>query len=181
MEAMIESTLSYLRGAEKSEIVRTLDLVSLLGTVIDEAHDSGADAVLEASGPLIVLGRHLGLKRALSNLVGNAVRFGTKVVVTARCEDGAAVVEIADDGPGIPADKLEVVLEPFVRLDASRNRESGGVGLGLTIARTNIEADGGVLALRQRSEGGLCAMVRLPLAPKRRRTPTLAWNAPDGE
>ncbi len=164
MEAMIESTLSYLRGAEKSEIVRPLDLVSLLETVVDDARDGGHDAVLDAIEPLIVMGRHLSLKRAMTNLVDNAVRFGSAVVVTARCDDGRAVVDIADNGPGIPADKVEVVLEPFVRLEGSRNRTSGGVGLGLTIAKTNIDADGGTLSLRKRAEGGLSAVVTLPLA-----------------
>lgn len=164
MEAMIEATLSYLRGAEKSEAVRRLDLAPLLQTVVDDARDAGHDAVIATSRSLIVQGRHLGLKRALVNLVGNAVRFGTKVVVAARCEDRYAIVEIADNGPGIPDDMLDIVFEPFVRLEDSRNRESGGVGLGLTIAKTNIEADGGELILRRRPEGGLSAVVKLPLA-----------------
>lgn len=162
MEAMIEATLSYLRGQDESEHKRALDLVSLLQTVVDEARDSGHDVVLDASEQLIVMGRHFALKRALTNLVSNAVRFGTKVIVTARSADGTALVEIADNGPGIPADKLDAVLEPFVRLDSSRNRESGGVGLGLTIAKTNIEADGGSLVLRNRAEGGLKTEIRLP-------------------
>ena len=162
MEAMVEATLSYLRGQDTGESVRPLNLASLLATVVDEARDAGHDARLDASEPLIVMGRHLGLKRALTNLVGNAVRFGTKVVVSAKEAGGVVVIEVADNGPGIPADKLDAVLEPFVRLDQSRNRESGGVGLGLTIAKTTIEADGGSLVLRNRAEGGLCAEIRLP-------------------
>lgn len=162
MEAMVEATLSYLRGQDTSENVRPLNLVSLLETVVNEARDAGHDAALEASGPLIVMGRHLGLKRALTNLVGNAVRFGSKVVVSARGAEGGAIVEVTDNGPGIPADQLDAVLEPFVRLESSRNLASGGVGLGLTIARTSIEADGGSLILRNRAEGGLCAEIRLP-------------------
>jgi two-component system OmpR family sensor kinase len=164
MEAMIEATLSYLRGAERSEVVRPIDLVSLLETVVDDAHDAGHDAAISAPEPLIVMGRHLGLKRALTNLVSNAVRFGSKVVVTAKPINGIAAIDIADNGPGIPADMLEVVLEPFSRLEDSRNRESGGVGLGLTIAKTNIEADGGSLSLRNRPGGGLSVLVNLPLA-----------------
>lgn len=163
MEAMIEATLSYLRGQDTSEAVRPLDLVSLLKTVVDDARDAGHDAALDTSGPLIVVGRRLGLKRALTNLVGNAVRYGTRVVVTARAIDGDAVIAIADDGPGIPEDKLDAVLEPFVRLEPSRNRESGGVGLGLTIAKTNVEADGGSLVLSNRAAGGLSAEIRLRL------------------
>lgn len=166
MEAMIEATLSYLRGQDTGESIRALDLVSLLDTVVDEARDAGHDTVLEATGPLVVTGRHLGLKRALTNLVGNAVRFGSKVIVMARSSDGTAVVEITDNGPGIPPDMLDAVLEPFVRLEVSRNRESGGVGLGLTIAKATIEADGGTLLLRNRAEGGLSAIIHLPLAGK---------------
>lgn len=166
MEAMIDSTLSYLRGQDTGETVRVLDLVSLLETVVDEARDAGHDAVLDASGPLVVAGRHLGLKRALTNLVGNAVRFGSKVIVTARSATGSAVIEVADDGPGIPADKLEAVLEPFVRLESSRNRESGGVGLGLTIAKASIEVDGGKLVLHNRAGGGLSAVVSIPLSTR---------------
>lgn len=161
MEAMIEATLSYLRGAEKSEIVRPIDLVSLLETIVDDARDVGHRVALDAPGPLIVTGRHLGLKRALTNLVGNAVRFGTKVNVTARCVNGSVFVDIADDGPGIPANMLDAVFEPFVRLEGSRNKASGGVGLGLTIAKTSIEADGGSLVLRNRPEGGLSALLTL--------------------
>ncbi len=163
MEAMIDATLSYLRGAE-GEVVRPIDLVSLLETIVDNARDAGHDAVLDSSGALIVTGRHLSLKRALTNLVGNAVSFGTKVVVTARCEKGQALIDIADNGPGVPSEMLDAVLEPFFRLETSRNRESGGVGLGLTIARTNIEADGGELNLQNRPEGGLSVLVHLPLA-----------------
>lgn len=163
MEAMVEATLSYLRGQDTGEAVRPLNLVSLLETVVDEARDAGHDAALEASDALVVMGRHLSLKRALTNLIGNAVRFSSKVVVSARVADGAALIEVTDNGPGIPPDQLEAVLEPFVRLESSRNRESGGVGLGLTIAKTNIEADGGSLTLRNRTPRGLCASIRLPL------------------
>lgn len=162
MEAMVDATLSYLRGQDTSEIVRPLDLVSLLETVVDEARDRGHIVALEVSGPLIVAGRHFALKRALTNLVGNAVRFGSTIEVSARNVDRTVIIEISDDGPGIPADKIDTVFEPFVRLEASRNRESGGVGLGLTIAKASIEADGGSLALRNRSEGGLRAEIRLP-------------------
>jgi two-component system OmpR family sensor kinase len=164
MEGMIEATLSYLRGEDANEPARRLDLVALLRTIVDEARDRGHDARLDASAHLVVVGRHLGLKRALTNLVGNALRFGSKVVVTAERRDDRAIVQISDDGPGIPADMLEAVLEPFVRLETSRNRASGGVGLGLTIAKAGIEADGGTLRLRNRPEGGLAAEVVLPTA-----------------
>lgn len=165
MEQMIAATLSYLKGDETAEPIRFLDLVALLETIVDDACDAGRDAVLAAPPHVVVQAHHLGLKRAFSNLIGNALRFGSRVGVSIEQADGQAVVRIDDDGPGIPQDKLALVLEPFVRLEDSRNAETGGVGLGLTIARTSIETEGGTLSLGNRPEGGLSAVVRLPLPP----------------
>ena len=162
MEQMIEATLSYLRGEEASEPQRVLDLTALLQTIVDDANDAGHEATLSSRHRVTVTARHLALKRALSNLVTNAIRFGSQVTVTIATEGDSVCVTIDDNGPGIPKDQLAAVLEPFVRLEESRNIETGGVGLGLTIAKTNIEADGGTLTLRNRPEGGLSAIVRLP-------------------
>ncbi|MFN3745987.1 MAG: ATP-binding protein [Hyphomicrobiaceae bacterium] len=163
MEQMIDSTLSYLRGEEASEPQRAIDLTALLQTIIDDAKDAGHDAAFVSSGHVVVNARHIALKRALSNLVANALRFGSRVTVLVGVEGDNVSVTINDNGPGIPEDQLAAVLEPFVRLEASRNSETGGVGLGLAIAKTNIEADGGTLRLRNRPEGGLSAVVRLPV------------------
>jgi signal transduction histidine kinase len=165
MEQMIEATLSYLRGNETSEPQRALDLGALLQTIIDDAKDAGHDAVLITHGPIVVHARHIALKRALSNLVSNALRFGSRVSVSIDAAGEEVSVRIDDDGPGIPQDRIDVVVEPFVRLEESRNSETGGVGLGLTIAKANIEADGGSLTLRNRAEGGLSAIVLLPARP----------------
>ena len=165
MEQMIEATLSYLRGEEASEPQRAIDLGALLQTIVDDAKDAGHDAVLVGRTHVVVNARHLGLKRALSNLVANALRFGSRVSISVGAEGSNVCITIDDDGPGIPDDQLAVVTEPFVRLEESRNSETGGVGLGLTIAKTNIEADGGTLALRNRPEGGLRAIVCLPARP----------------
>lgn len=165
MEQMIEATLSYLRGNETSEPQRALDLGALLQTIIDDAKDAGHDAVLITDGPIVVHARHIALKRALSNLVSNALRFGSRVSVSIDAAGEEVSVRIDDDGPGIPQDRIDVVVEPFVRLEESRNSETGGVGLGLTIAKANIEADGGSLTLRNRAEGGLSAIVLLPARP----------------
>lgn len=162
MEQMIDATLSYLKGEEASEPSRPLDLGALLGTIIDNARDAGHQADIKLPPQLIVEGRLIGLKRAFANLVGNALRFGTRVAVTAAVRNSSVVVTIDDDGPGIPEDQLAAVLEPFVRLEHSRNRETGGVGLGLTIAKSNIEAHGGNLVLANRQEGGLRVSVTLP-------------------
>ena len=162
MEEMIEATLAYLKGQETAEQPRAIDLVALLGTIIDNARDAGHNAALSAPSHLVITARRVGLKRALANLVENATRFGTAVVVTVVADGDYTRIAIEDDGPGIPQDKLSAVLEPFVRLEDSRNRETGGVGLGLTIAKSNIEGNGGQLALRNRAGGGLCAVVSLP-------------------
>lgn len=164
MEQMIDATLSYLRGEEKSEPARPIDLAALLSTIINEFSDAGRDIELRSPRRIVVRGGIIGLKRAFSNLIGNALRFGTHVTVTARPETDRVIVTIDDDGPGIPEDQLSAVLEPFVRIEHSRNRETGGVGLGLTIAKSNLEAHGGSLTLSNRSEGGLRVVVTLPQA-----------------
>jgi two-component system, OmpR family, sensor kinase len=165
MEQMIDATLSYLRGEDASEPQRAIDLGALLQTIVDDAKDAGHDAVLTSRTHVVVHARHIALKRALSNLVTNALRFGTRVAVSTEAVDDEVHVTIDDNGPGIPEDQLTVVVEPFVRLEESRNSETGGVGFGLTIAKTNLEADGGTLTLRNRPEGWLSAIVRLPMRP----------------
>jgi signal transduction histidine kinase len=165
MEQMIDATLSYLRGDDASEPQRSLDLGALLQTIVDDAKDAGYDAVLVSRGQVVVQARHIALKRALSNLVANALKFGTRVIVSIVAVGDDVRITIDDNGPGIPEHKLAVAVEPFVRLEESRNSETGGVGLGLTIAKTNVEADGGTLTLRNHPEGGLSAIVCLPVRP----------------
>ncbi|MEQ1647936.1 MAG: ATP-binding protein [Hyphomicrobiaceae bacterium] len=163
MEQMIDTTLSYLRGDEKSEVPRPLDLTALLETIVNDACDGGGDVAFEMRDHIVVDGRLVGLKRAFNNLVSNAIRFGTSVTVSSTCTDEVVKVLIDDNGPGVSESQISVIFEPFVRLDQSRNQESGGVGLGLTIAKDLIEADGGSIALTNRREGGLRATVTLPL------------------
>ena len=164
LEQMVDATLSYLKGESRTEPTKSLDLIALLDTLVDEATDLGQ--VVHLSGPrhLVIRGRHLGLKRAFSNLIQNAVKYGTEARITTEATATAVAVNIDDNGPGIPADKLGTVLEPFVRLETSRSRETGGVGLGLTIAKASIEADAGHLTLANRTEGGLRVTVTLPKA-----------------
>jgi signal transduction histidine kinase len=105
------------------------------------------------------------MKRAFDNLIGNAIKYGSRASVTLTLENGALIVSITDIGPGIPPDKVELAFRPFRRIETSRNRETGGVGLGLPIARDIIRAHGGEISLRNRPEGGLEVLVRLPLQP----------------
>jgi signal transduction histidine kinase len=162
MEQMIDATLSYLKGDETAEAPRPLELTALLDTIVNDARDGGHDVTFATREHIVIDGRLIGLKRAFNNLVSNAVRFGSEVRVSTILSERAVTVLVDDNGPGITVDQLAAVLEPFVRLDHSRNRETGGVGLGLTIAKSHIEADAGTLTLSNRPEGGLRATVALP-------------------
>ena len=103
------------------------------------------------------------IKRALRNLVSNAVRYGGETLISLSSEGNTAILVVEDNGPGIPEDRIAAMLEPFTRGEASRNRETGGAGLGLTLARAVAEQHGGTLVLANRPEGGLRAEIRLPL------------------
>jgi hypothetical protein len=161
MQAMVEATLEFARGVAKTEPTAEVDLAALLGDLVS---DVGGDRVsLAPSLPLPTTIRPQALKRALRNLIDNAVRYAEAAKVTLTQEQGMAVISIADNGPGLPNDQLEAVFEPFVRLEGSRNRDTGGVGLGLAIARTIIQAHGGTVMLRNLPAGGLEAVIRLPI------------------
>jgi len=162
MEAMLDSTLAFLRGDQRGEERKPIDLGSLLETISSDLADLGHDVTLTRTTPVVLRGRHLALKRAFGNLVENAVKYGVRARITlAGDADGAAIV-IDDDGPGIPEAEREAVFRPFYRIDDSRNRETGGVGLGLTVARSIIHSHAGELTLSNRAEGGLHAIVTLP-------------------
>lgn len=162
MEQMVEATLSYLRGEAEDEPARPMDLVPMLETIVNDARDQGRDASLEAPDSLVVTGRLIALKRAVTNLVENALAYGGDAHLTLTEENAKAVLTVCDKGPGIPDDQLSAVMEPFVRLDSSRSRATGGVGLGLTIAQAAVASHGGTLVLANRPEGGLCATLTLP-------------------
>ena len=164
MAAMVESTLDYLREGRETEKRRAADLVTVLRTVCDAATDAGGEVGYEGPETLVLPLRPVAMRRALTNLVGNAVAYGGTVRLALRREAGRVVIEVADDGPGIPEAQLEAVFEPFRRLEASRNRTTGGVGLGLTIARRAVEVEGGTLRLVNRAGGGLSAVVTLPFS-----------------
>jgi signal transduction histidine kinase len=161
MQAMVEATLEFARGVARAEPEATVDLAALLANIVS---DMGGDrANLAPSQPMPVTIRPHALNRALRNLIDNAVRYGDVANVTLTQEPGMVIITIADSGPGLPKDQLEAVFEPFVRLEGSRNRDTGGVGLGLAIARTIVQAHGGTVLLRNRAGGGLDAILRLPI------------------
>nr|WP_249778158.1 HAMP domain-containing sensor histidine kinase [Phenylobacterium glaciei] len=162
MEAMITSVLAFIRDASAARPRERLDLLSLLECLVDDA--GGQDlSVLEASVPVTVEADALGLQRLFGNLLDNAVKYGARGRVRVFQDDGHAVVEIADDGPGLGAGDLERVFQPFYRAEAARTLDGGGVGLGLAVARSIARAHGGDVVLVS-SAAGLTARVRLPLS-----------------
>ena len=168
LETMVAATLAFARDARDGEPVVSLDLAELLRTVLDEAADARPEAAeaIAYAGPahLTFRGRTLALKRAFANLVGNALAYGGGARISLLPPDagGTVTVEIEDDGPGIPPGELEAVFEPFRRGEPSRNKETGGVGLGLPIVRNILRAHGGDVSLANRTPRGLRATVRLP-------------------
>lgn len=162
MEEMIDSTLEYLRGGVSSEAVRPIDLATVIETIVDEHLDQGHSVTLAGLSSAPILGRVLPLKRAFSNIIGNAVKYGVSAKIGILGDQGRFIVLIEDRGPGIPPADMERVFHPFVRLEESRGRETGGSGLGLTIAQAVARSHEGSIALENRPEGGLCVTVSLP-------------------
>jgi two-component system OmpR family sensor kinase len=163
MDAMISATLGFVRDATRAGPREKLELSSLIESVLDEAAETGADATALPSERLVVEGDPVALRRLAANLVGNALKYGQRARGRVFTEDRYAVIEIEDDGPGIPAGEQERVFEAFYRGEPSRSRETGGAGLGLAVVRSIARAHGGDVVLHNRSGGGLTARVTLPL------------------
>ncbi len=164
MEAMIAATLTFVRDASRPRERVKLEIASLVETIMDEAAETGADSAAEASDRVVVDGDPVALRRLITNLVDNALKFGSAARGRVFAVDGMAVVQIDDDGPGIAPDQIERAFEPFHRLETSRNRDTGGIGLGLAVVRAIARGHGGDVTLESRKGGGLRAQVRLPLA-----------------
>lgn len=162
MEAMIAATLGFVRDTNRPAERTKLELSSLLESVMDEAAETGGDTTVERAEKTIIEGDPVALKRLVSNLVENALKYGGRARGRAFSEDGMAIIEIDDDGPGVPPADLERVFEPFYRGEPSRNRETGGMGLGLAVVRSLARAHGGDVTLANRLGGGLRATVKLP-------------------
>jgi signal transduction histidine kinase len=162
MQGTIAEGLELARSADLREAFAPIDFDSLLDSACADAHDAGQDVTLRGRTGTKVLGAPGALRRCLTNLLDNAVKYGRFARVEAALEGTHAVVRICDGGPGIPEDQLAAVLDPFVRLESSRSRETGGTGLGLAIARNIAERHGGTLTLRNRAEGGLEATLMVP-------------------
>ena len=164
MSAMIATTLEYAKGASAQAERADVDIGALLEGLVTAAKDTGRTVALASSASSIVRGDDGALRRLFQNLLDNALAFGGEATVEVTAEPGAINVCVMDRGPGLPDDMLERVFEPFRRNEPSRNRTTGGVGLGLTIARSLAQEHGGTLTLANRPGGGLAATVRLPAA-----------------
>jgi signal transduction histidine kinase len=163
MERLTEAALAAARGGESGEPTRPVDLPSLIEAVCDDLADTGSPVTFATLPAARVEGRASELRRALRNLIENAVRYGLRARVSMTVASDSVSIDVDDDGPGIPDDKLGDVTKPFVRLEESRSVETGGHGLGLTIARAIVERHGGELLLSNRAEGGLRATLKIPV------------------
>ena len=162
MEEMLEAALSFIKDLFQSPPRERLSLFALLQTVVEEMADQGSDVTLGMAGDVTLLADRSGLRRLLNNILANAVAYGERAHVVLTVTAEAAIVEITDDGPGVPEAELERVFAPFYRVEGSRNRATGGTGLGLSSARAIARAHGGDIVLESRAEGGLSVRVLLP-------------------
>ena len=164
MEAMVASTLSFIHDTSQPHDRRKLEVSSLVETVMDEASLTGANAAVESAERVVIDGDPLALKRLFVNLVDNALKFGSSARARVTTEGDLAVIEVEDDGPGVPESEIERIFEPFHRVEVSRSRATGGIGLGLSVVRAVARGHGGDVVLSNRPAGGLSARVTLPLA-----------------
>jgi two-component system, OmpR family, sensor kinase len=166
MEAMIAATLAFVRDASQPAVRSRLQLRSLVREVVEQMAEVG-DVVSLAPGPAIEIDADpLGLRRVMTNLIANAVKFGSeaRVCVTLDATQTHCVIDVEDHGPGLPEEHLDRMFEPFARIESSRNRDTGGAGLGLAVVRSIARAHGGDAELSNLPGGGLRARVTLPLA-----------------
>ena len=162
MQAMLEATLAFARGESVEEAHEPVDLASMAQALCDDAADAGGAARYAGPDRLVLTCPPAAIRRALANLIDNAIAYGGQAELGLAEDDEAVRVTIADRGPGIPESQREAVFAPFRRLETSRSRETGGTGLGLAIARGAVRRCGGDIALRDRAGGGLLAVVTLP-------------------
>ena len=164
MQGMAEAALSFAKTESLTEPTRTVELNALLESICDDLADMGWDVKFTSDGRLPYPCRPAALRRAIRNVIENAIRYGNHARVALHKTDEGVDICVEDDGPGIPPDEYERVFQPFVRLEASRNRDTGGVGLGLAIARSIVRNHGGDVEFSRR-DTGFCTHLRLPDAP----------------
>ncbi|ROM79090.1 two-component sensor histidine kinase [Pseudomonas brassicacearum] len=163
MQAMVNSALDFFRDDARLEHATAFDLAELLHTLVDDLKDAGTEVSFEGVHRIVYVGRPIGIKRALINLIDNAIKYGGEPTVQLKASADQVEIRILDRGPGIAPEYHEQVFAPFFRLEGSRNKNTGGVGLGLSAARATVLEHGGTLSLRNRRDGGLEVKVSLPL------------------
>jgi signal transduction histidine kinase len=169
MRSMLESVLSFLRNDRKLESMTLVDIASTLQLVTDQFADMGHKVVYEGPEHAMATVRPDDLHRSVTNLVENAVRFGAEATIRLIASPDTMTIEVEDDGPGISDARKDVMLEPFVRGDEARNMdEASGFGLGLSIARSIVQAHGGALSLNDRQPHGLIVRIQLPVRQEKR-------------
>lgn len=166
MRQMLDDILALARIGRDREPAQKVDLGALVEAAIDDFLETGANVSLDEDMPRAIVNVHpRGIRRAVNNLVDNALKYGTSAEVSLRVQDNRAIIAVADRGPGIAPERVEEMMQPFTRMESSRSRDTGGAGLGLAIVRAIASSESGHFTLANRSEGGLVASLSLPLAP----------------
>lgn len=166
MQTMTESVQAFARDDAASEPISDVDILALLEECasVFRAQDGQIDLTVNTAAIPLLRGRPMSLKRAVNNLLENAIVYGKRAEIGIDCNQKSVIIKIRDFGPGIPPDRMEEMFKPFARLESSRSRETGGTGLGLSIARSIIHGHGGEISLQNADEGGLIVTIDLPSA-----------------
>ena len=162
MNQVLQDSLDLARIDQSSEEARLVDMSALIDSIVEEFRDRGLSALFLDSPRAPVFCKPMLTRRLARNLIDNAIKFGKAAEVCVLLTADHVEVRISDDGPGVPPEDLERVLEPFVRLEPSRSRDTGGSGLGLAIANRIARAQGAQLRLENGAHGGLQAIVSWP-------------------
>ncbi|QIL71862.1 hypothetical protein G7048_16770 [Diaphorobacter sp. HDW4B] len=168
---MISAAMEFIRDQSMQRSHERLDMRLLVESVADDLIDMGHDVQVEPGSPITLTADPLALKRVIANLLDNALKYGQSARVRLAAADGQCSIQIDDEGPGIPDALLTRVFEPFFRVEASRNRETGGMGLGLAAVRAIVVEHGGDVRIANKKGGGLRATVQLPLGIEKRNDP----------
>jgi len=163
VQTMIKDGLDLARSMNSEEPKQRTDFDSILDSVCADAAEAGQDVTLSGRTGVFITAQPNAMRRCLTNLVDNAVKYGEYARITASRDNHRVIVQVRDGGPGIPENMLEAVFDPFFRLEVSRSRDTGGTGIGITIARNIAEKHGGTLYLRNHPDGGLMATLDLPI------------------
>jgi signal transduction histidine kinase len=164
MEQICKATVTFALQDSWAEKTRAFDIISLVDSICSDLLEQGLAVGFEHTEKLAISGRPVALKRAIVNLIKNGAEYGKSVDVSIIQTDKTVEIHIVDNGEGIPLEKMETLFSPFERLEDSRNRESGGLGLGMAIARSVVRSHGGEIELKNIEGKGLDAIIILPLS-----------------